>query len=162
MSIRGFLLENFAGDLEYHPRRAMVYFCLAAGAGTVWIFSSPESKFTTMPLVLALGGLALFGKGVFLFRKSSEGLGLSFSYHQRAAVSQAAERKELPPLPAQAAQVLQDFGIGGLLLWPLLSLGPSFNYTWTNPPRGPVVLVGGALFGLGWLIRQATMPTTDS
>ena len=40
MTFREFLLANFAGDLEYHPRRAAVYLCLAVGAANVWVFSS--------------------------------------------------------------------------------------------------------------------------
>jgi hypothetical protein len=37
----------------------------------------PNVQFTTIPLVFALGALALLTKGIFLMRKSSEGLGLS-------------------------------------------------------------------------------------
>jgi len=44
-----FFLENFAGDLEYHPRRAILYLALSAAALCFWIFSSPEIKFSTIP-----------------------------------------------------------------------------------------------------------------
>jgi len=77
MTIREFLLENFAGHLEYHPRRGLLSVSLAIAAECAWIFSGYEGRFTTVPLIFALGGLALLVKGTFLFRKSSEGVGLS-------------------------------------------------------------------------------------
>ena len=55
MSLREFFFENFAGDLEYHPRRAAVYLVLALAAAAFWFFSPAETKFTTTPLVFALG-----------------------------------------------------------------------------------------------------------
>jgi hypothetical protein len=77
MSLGEFLPENFAGDLEYHPRRAVLYLGLGVAAACFWVFSSPETRFTAIPLVFALGSLTLVVKGVFLFRKSSESFGLS-------------------------------------------------------------------------------------
>ena len=65
-------MENFAGDLEYHPRRAVLYFALAVAAFCFWIFSPSNTQFTAVPLVFALGGVALLIKGIFLMRKSSE------------------------------------------------------------------------------------------
>ncbi|HKS96666.1 MAG TPA: hypothetical protein VJV74_11125 [Terriglobia bacterium] len=154
MTLREFALENFAGDLEYRPRRAALYMCLAAAAVSVWIFSSAESKFTVAPLVFALGGVALFGKGIFLFRKSSEGFGLT---HQELAVqAKAVTHKLLPSLPAQGAQLLEDFSIGGLLLWPLLVLGRAFDHSWNHPPTRRIFLVGAVLFGVGRLVRFLT------
>jgi hypothetical protein len=154
MSLREFFFENFAGDLEYHPRRAALYFVLGGAALLFWIFSPSEAKFTTTPLVFALGGLTLLTKGVFLLRKSSEGLGLSES--DAAALSAPSNRKTLPPRPAQAAQILQDFGAGGLLLWPILNVGKDIDHSWTNPPLLLVFLSGAILFALGWLIRYLT------
>jgi hypothetical protein len=127
MGLREFLLENFAGDLEYHPRRAAVYLILAAGAISFWIFCPPENKFTTAPIVFALGSLTLFAKGIYLLRKSSDGLGLTIS--DLAALS-AAHRKSLPALPEQAAQIAQDFGAGSMLLWPLLNGAKDFDHSW--------------------------------
>jgi hypothetical protein len=150
VDIREFFLENFAGDLEYHPRRAAVYLALAVGAACVWIFSAPENKFTPVPLVFALGSLTLLGKGIYLLRPSSEGFGVS--YEEIAA----ARQKKLASLPEQAAQVVQDFGTGGLLLWPLLNMGASFDRAWSDPPRLPVFLIGAFLFGAGWAIRLFT------
>jgi hypothetical protein len=75
---REFFLENFAGDLEYCPRRAVLYLGLAMAALCFWIFCPPEAKFSTLPLVFLLGSLALVLKGIFLLRKSSEGLGAHF------------------------------------------------------------------------------------
>jgi hypothetical protein len=100
--LREFFLENFAGDLEYHPRRAVLYLILAVAALCSWIFSAPEVKFTAIPLVFGLGSLSLLLKGIFLLRKSSEGLGLTSS--ELADLSDASNRKSLPSLPNQAAQ----------------------------------------------------------
>jgi hypothetical protein len=55
MSPREFFFENFAGDLEYHPRRAVLYLILAVAAAAFWFFSPAETKFTTTPLVFTLG-----------------------------------------------------------------------------------------------------------
>lgn len=154
VTLREFLLENFAGDLEYHPRRAVLYFGLAAAALCFWIFSPPESKFSVVPLVFALGSLTLFLKGIFLLRKSSEGIGLTSS--ELAALSDPSNRKSLPSVPNQAAQIVQDFGTGSFLLWPLLNAGKDIDQSWVNPPRVPVFLTGAILFILGWLIRRLT------
>jgi hypothetical protein len=46
VSLRKFFFENFAGDLEYHPRRAVLYIVLAAAAAAAfWFFSPAETKF---------------------------------------------------------------------------------------------------------------------
>src|SRR5215467_5553491 len=118
VSLRDILLENFAGDLEYHPRRALVYFVLAAAAASFWIFSA--AKFTATPLVFALGSITLAGKGVFLLRKSSEAIGLTLT--EQNELSELARRKSLPSLPNQAAQIVQDFATGSLFLWPLFNI----------------------------------------
>ena len=154
MNLREFFLENFAGDLEYHPRRAAIYLILAAGAGCFWIFSPAESKFTPVPLVFALGCLTLLGKGIYLLRPSSEGIGLSHT--ELVELGTSAKRRKLPSIPAQAAQLVQDFGAGGLLLWPLLNLGVDLDQTWNSPPRLPVFAAGAFFFGLGWVIRHFT------
>lgn len=159
MSIREFFFENFAGDLEFHPRRAALYSILGVASLCFWIFSPPETKFTATPLVFALGSLTLFLKGVFLLRKSSEGLGLS-----QAGLTARVEtnrRKSLPSLPSQAAQIVQDFGTGSLLLWPILRIAKDIDATWTNPPLISVFLTGAILFGLGWLIRRLTTHGSD-
>src|SRR6266480_5616242 len=111
-----FLLENFAGDLEYHPRRALLYLSLATAVLCLWIFSPSETKFTAIPLVFALGTLTLLLKGIFLLRKSSEGLGLS--EQELANLSSSTNRKRLPSIATQVAQIVQDFGTGAFLLWP--------------------------------------------
>ncbi len=158
MDIREFFLENFAGDLEYHPRRAAIYLLLSVGAVGNWILSTPESKFTTVPLVFVLGSLTLLGKGIYLLRPSSEGIGLT--PWELAELATSVKQKKLASVPAQAAQILQDFGTGGLLLWPLLNLGKDVDQNWSNPPRLPVFLAGAFLFGLGWLIRRFTQRET--
>lgn len=152
VTIREFFLENFARDLEYHPRRAALYLCLGAGAICFWLFSPSEIKFTAFPLVFALGSLTLVLKGVFLLRKTSEGLGLS--QQQLAGFSDPSNRKNLPSITTQAAQIVQDFGAGAFLLWPLLDISKDIDSSWNDPPRFRVFLSGAVLFCLGWLIRR--------
>lgn len=147
MGVREFFLENFAGDLEYHPRRGAVYLALGVASACFWIFSPAGKKFTLVPLVFALGTLTLLGKGIYLLRPSSEGFGVS------DAELETAKRKRFPSIAEQAAQVVQDFGTGGLLLWPLLNLGVDIDQSWSRPPRWPVFIVGASLFALGWIIR---------
>ncbi len=156
MTIRAFFLENFAGDLEYHPRRALSYLSFGIAAACFWIFSSYEARFTAIPLIFALGSLTLFVKGIFLLRRSSEGLGLSDQ--ELAELSTPSRRKNEPSVTAQAAQVVQDFGTGAFLLWPLLNVGKDIDQSWNNPPRFSVFLSGAVLFFLGWLIRRFTSP----
>jgi len=110
VNLREIFVENFAGDLEYHPRRAVVYLILAVAAFCFWILSPSEVQFTTTPFVFALGSLALLIKGIFLMRKSSEGLGLSDK--ELARLSDPSNRKSLPSIVGQASQVVQDFGTG--------------------------------------------------
>jgi len=152
VTLREFFLENFAGDLEYHPRRAPLYLMLAAAAMCFWIFSPPEAKFSTLPLVFVLGSLTLLMKGIFLLRKSSEQLGLRSSVFDE--LSSPVNRKKLPSIPNQAAQIVQDFGTGPLLLWTILNIGKDIDRSWNDPPRLAVFLSGAVLFSLGWLIRR--------
>jgi hypothetical protein len=153
VTLREYLFENFAGDLEYHPRRGILY-GLAGAALCFWIFSPLDTKFSTTPLVFVFGSLSLLLKGIFLLRKSSEGLGLTVS--ELAELSDPSNRKSLPSIPNQAAQIVQDFGAGPLLLWPLLNVGKDIDQSWANPPRGSAFLSGAILFILGWLIRRLT------
>jgi hypothetical protein len=62
-------------------------------------------------------------------------------------------KKKLPELPAKAAQIVQDFGTGPMLLWPLLA---EASQTELRQRALPVFLGGAVLFGLGWMIRQPT------
>lgn len=159
MSWHESVLDNFAGDLEYHPRRAAIYLTLATLSFCTWILSPVEAKFTTVPLVFALGSLTLFLKGAYLLRRSSEGLGLS--EQDLKGLSRSSNHKPLPSLPAQVAQVVQDFGAGSLFLCPLLNLGKDINSDWTNPPQASVFWTGAVLFALGWVIRRLTTHTNE-
>lgn len=154
MSLRASILDEFAGDLEYHPRRAMVYFALAVAAFSFWYFAPQEIKFTALPIVFGFGSLTLLLKGIFLLRKSSEGLGLT--QEEFDALSSLEGRKALPQISEQVAQILQDFGAGSILLWPMLNRGKDIDATWSDPPRVPVFVCGAVLFGLGWAIRRLT------
>jgi hypothetical protein len=158
VTLREFFLENFAGDLEYHPRRAVLYLSLAIAALCFWLFSHSETKFTAIPLVFALGSLTLLLKGIFLLCKSSEGLGLS--EQELANLSGPTNRKRLPSIATQAAQIVQDLGTGAFLLWPLLNVGKDIDNSWSDPPRLRVFLAGAVLFSLGWFIRRLTASPT--
>jgi hypothetical protein len=92
--------------------------------------------------------LTLLLKGIFLLRKSSEGLGLS--EQELANLSGPTNRKRLPSIATQAAQIVQDFGTGAFLLWPLLNMGKDIDNSWSDPPRLRVFLAGAVLFSLGW------------
>jgi hypothetical protein len=154
VTLRELFLENFAGDLEYHPRRAILYLSLATAALCFWVFLPSETKFTAIPLVLALGSLTLLLKGIFFLRKSSQGLGLS--EQGLANLSGPTNRKRLPSIATQAAQIVQDFGTGAFLLWPLLNVGKEIDNSWSDPPRLRIFLAGAALFSPGWFIRRLT------
>lgn len=154
MSFGEFLLENFAGDLEYHPRRAALYLGLGVAAACSWALSPSEIKFMPVPLLFGLGSLTLLLKGVFLLRKSSEGIGLS--EQELSELSKQANRKNFPSLPYQVSQIVQDFGAGGMLLWPLLRYGKGIDQSWDNAPNLKVFVSGMVLFALGWLVRRLT------
>jgi hypothetical protein len=117
MSFRDSLLDNFAGDLEYHPRRGAVYLVLAVAAFCRFYFAPADSRFSATSLVFAFGAATLLIKGLFLCRKSSEGLGLS-----ETDLNKLSSRKDLPTIPNLVAQIVQDFGAGPLFLWPLLRI----------------------------------------
>ena len=93
-------------------------------------------------------------KGIFLLRKSSEGLGLTSSDFDELSIP--ANRKRLPSLPSQAAQILQDFGTGPLLLWTILNVGKDIDRSWNDPPRLAVFLTDAVLCSLGWLTCRLT------
>ena len=152
-------MDNIAGDLEYHPRRALLYLALAVVAMAFWYFSPAEKQFTAVPLLSGLGGVSLALKGIFLLRKSSEGLGLS--ENELAALSKAARNKVSPSLPAQAAQILQDFGTGPMLLWPFIDSFRNISNNAGDRTRVlPVFVIGAILFGMGWVIRRFTAAPT--
>jgi hypothetical protein len=92
-------------------------------------------------------------KGIFLMRKSSEGLGLSDQ--ELARLSDSSNRKSLPSIVGQASQVVQDFGTGSFLLWPLLNIGKDIDKSWSDPPLFRVFLTGAILFLFGWALRRA-------
>ena len=169
MSIREWLLEEVAGDLEYNPRRAAIYVSIGVLATAAWAFARASDKYGVTPLVFGLGGLALIVKGVFMFRKESAGLGVS----ERRLVepsqpSNARVYTELGPeapqrqFPEHAAQFVKDFAAGPLLFWPLMRFGASLEGP--NPRMGefPVFLSGVVLYTLGWLLRRLTERDSSS
>jgi hypothetical protein len=158
LSLRGSILEEFAGDLEYHPRRGVLYFILAVGAFAFWYFAPAERKFTATSIVFALGSITLLLKGVFLVRKSSEGIGMTQADFD--ALASGGKKKSLGEIPEQAAQIVQDFGAGSLLLWPFLNSARDLDASWVDPPVLRVFVTGGVLFAGGWVIRRLTRPTS--
>jgi hypothetical protein len=158
MALRESVFENLIGDLEFHPKRAAFYLALAVAALCVWIFAPSDAKSSAIPLVFGVGSLALFLKGIFLLRKTSDGLGLSRSglgLSQQAVpqVYDPPTPKAFPSIPSPSAQIIQDFGTGGVLLGPLLHLGNNVNDSW-NLPSFPVFMTGATLFFIGWVIRR--------
>ena len=84
MTLREFFFENFAGDLEYHPRRAVLYLGLAVAALCFWIFSPQEAKFSALPLVFVLGSVTLLLKAFSFSGNHRKDLGL---LHQNSLIS---------------------------------------------------------------------------
>ncbi|HEX4643223.1 MAG TPA: hypothetical protein VH161_07135 [Candidatus Acidoferrales bacterium] len=157
MPLRSSILDNLAGDLEYHPRRGALYLALAVVAFCCVYFAPADAKFTATPLVFAFGGFTLLVKGVFLCRKSSEGIGLTES-----DLSRVSSGKALPSMPNLVAQLVQDFGAGPLLLWPFLRVGRDTHAPWTTANEFQILIIGIFLFGLGWVVRRATKaPSID-
>lgn len=157
MDWREWLLENFAGDLEYHPKRGYVYLGLAILSAMPWIVAPPDSGFTLLPLAFALGGVGLFGKAIYLFRKSSEGIGLTIQ--DEVALEATAKQKKLRNFPVEVAQVVQDFGTGVLLL--ALFLGRSRDAS-GNPLKLMMLLIGASVFAVGWFVRWLIRQTNPA
>lgn len=72
MTLRERVWEDLADDLEYHPRRGLLYLVLAAAAFAVWLWYPSGDRVAVVPLIAFLGGVALVVKGVCLFRRSSD------------------------------------------------------------------------------------------
>ncbi len=152
MGLRENVFEQLVGDLEYHPRLGLIYLGLATAALCGWIFGPFDDVFATTPLVLAGGSLALLLKGIFLLRRSSEGL--AFSAVELAQLSDPANRKSLPPVPVVAGRIVQDFGAGVLLLGVVvLRFIQDVDKSRDIRPTWPVALTGAVFFGIGWSIR---------
>jgi len=151
MSFRDSLLDNFAGDLEYHPRRGALYLVLAAAAFCRFYLTPADARFTATSLVFAFGAITLLIKGLFLCRKSSEGLGLT-----ETDLNKLSSRKDLSSIPNLVAQIVQDFGAGPLLFWPFLRIGKDIDASWSTATEFQVLITGVILFSLGWVVRHAT------
>jgi hypothetical protein len=128
-------------------------------AACFWAFAPFETGFTAIPLVIALGSLTLLVKGIFLLGKSSEGIHLS--EQEVSKLFPRSDGKDLASLCPQIAQIVQDFGAGGMLLWPLLRYGKGVDDSWDNVPKFRVFLSGAFLCGLGWIVRRLT-PSAQS
>lgn len=155
MTIREQLFDELVGDLEYHPKRGLLYLSLGAASLSAWIFAPAGTGFTSVPLVFALGSLALLIKGVFLLRKTSEGLGITQLEFTQLSVPST--RKALPSILVTGARVLQDFGAGSMLLWPVLQAFQRVNESRPLPILR-VFLIGTALFCAGWGVRRLNSP----
>jgi len=107
------------------------------------------AEFSLVALVFLLGGLGLLGKAIYLFRKSSEGIGLTLQDEVNLAL--AAKHKKLRDFPAEVAQMTQDFGAGVMLLAPFLELKNIDRDL--IPPKLGIFLLGASAFAIGWLVR---------
>ena len=153
------VFDNLIGDLEYHPKRAVVYLGLGIAALCVWMFASPDAKLNTVPLLFVVGSLMLFLKGIFFLRKTSDGLasssqGLGLTKQAAVPLRDSSSLKAFPSMPSLAAQIVQDFGAGGVLLGPVLNVANNINESWKNLPSFPVFIGGAILFFIGWIIRR--------
>jgi hypothetical protein len=153
MSLRERVFEEFAGDLEYHPKRGAIYLGLGLAALCSWILAPASDKLTTVPLVFGFGSVALLLKGVYLFRKSSEGLGMSALDLAQAAVP--SNPKHLLPAWPLFVQIFLDFGTGVLLLGTVMRLTKRFDWPWQFP-SAQILLAGVGLVSIGWLLRRVT------
>ena len=169
MDWRERIFDDFAGEVEYHPKRGLIYLALGTTALLVGLYY-PQNSYQTIPLIFGLGSVPLLIKTVFFFRRSSEGLGLSA--RELEQVSSAAKQKKLPPAITLIAQVIQDFGTGpcliGFSLYEVVSrlTHPDPDYTalllygrdtepamWTSP-LVQAAAVGVILIGVAWLARR--------
>jgi hypothetical protein len=153
VSLRGFVFENIIGDLEYHPRRAVIYLVFAGASAAVWGITPSDANVSLAPLVFGTGAVALLLKGIFLLRKTSDGLSvprtLDYSQQQSTAFSVSERPKRLPSVPVVAAQLVQDFGVGGLLLGPFLHSLNNVDPSRINAPTLGVIVVSASVFMLG-------------
>lgn len=155
---RDSLWEDLAGDLEYHPGRAAVYLSLGAISLGIWIFSPHD--FIVIPLVFGLGSVSLLIKGIFLLRKSSEGIGLTEK--DLDALSNNPNRKGLPSVTSQTGQIVQDFGAGALFLEPVVMSLRVVAPSSMNLKPIQIILLGTLLFFFGWLIRYVSKPPSEA
>ena len=118
MALRQRLLENVAADLEYNPRRGALYLGLGALALAACVLGRGCAEYTFVPSVVALGGLALVIKGLFMFRRQSAGLGTT----EESLLGSPGPRVPTTPIPLAAdasqrslpergGQLMQDFAI---------------------------------------------------
>ncbi len=155
MNIRQYLIEEFAGDLEYNPGRRMRYLLAGLTVQVAWaadsLTSVPEQLTFLIPF-FALGGLGLLTKGIMLLRKSSSGWGTSAT--ALLAKDQATTGIKNIPLAgsgsgislANMGQWLHDFSVGPLLLtYPVASAFPRMlPYLWRTLVTGLVLFFAGA------------------
>jgi hypothetical protein len=159
MLSRHALFENLIGDLEYHPKRALIYVaCGLAAVGTA-IFARFASQGTLLAYLFGSGGFTLLLKSVFLLRRTSDGLGVSavtMGLFGEDGVRRNATVKALPRPALLTGQILQDFGAGAVLLATFLHFGRDVNHPWSNAPRHSLLAAGAVLFGIGWFVRWAS------
>ena len=149
------VIEYFSEDLEFNPRRAATYL-LVGSVLIAYYFSVPhEMLYRPTFIVVLLGAAALCIKGIFLLRRSSEGLGLDYGYEEKKKLAIKPPR----PLAEQSATMLRDFASGPLLLCWFLELGRQFRPELENPPLGTVFLVGALLLGLSYVVKRLTQPS---
>ena len=89
----GYFRGKLCGGLGISPSASSLVFRSRCSLFAFGFSHPPNVQFATIPLVFALGALALLIKGIVLMRKSSEALGLSDQ--ELAELSNPANRKRL-------------------------------------------------------------------
>ncbi len=158
MEVHEVVFEKLIGDLNYDPKRGGLYLCLGLMALGLWFFASPDARFSPVPLIVGAGGVILLLKGLYLFRKTSSGLdvsqsGLSLSRTQSETLTKNPSLSKTGGPAPLFAQIVQDFGAGALLLWPVLHIAQTVNPGW-KLPTVPVGLGGIGIFLFGWGIGR--------
>jgi len=151
------ILEEFAGDLEFHPRRGVIYALFGGLCLVLWYRLQVPVRFAFIPPTIGYGGLALILKSIFLFRKSSDSFGAT-----RVDLVEKPKARPSGPVEflgeglnaASVGQFIQDFGAGSIILWPFLALGAESTEPLSNLKVG-VFAAGAATFALGWALRKA-------
>jgi len=163
VSIRETIFENFAADLEYNPPRAAAYITLGILSIAVWEFAQGIPAYSLVPPICGLGGIALIGKAIFMFRKQTAGFGtdqkslVASSEPLTISASATSQPGRIEKtIPDRVAQFLEDFALGPLLLCPPIHFAAGFEGTEDVRVTWKVFLSGAIIFGAGWCLRRLT------
>jgi hypothetical protein len=68
LAFREFFVENLIEDLDYDPKRGLLYLGLGGVLLTAFATTPFDSRVEPLPLIWALGSAALLFKGVFFLK----------------------------------------------------------------------------------------------